>query len=181
MSNDQHKTNVQRECDAEDQLVDWGLKATSGAEAPPDLSDKILAAIATDASTEPTTKATKADSPNRNRLAWCVGIAASLLLMSIAGSQFLTQGHNARIAKSKHTRIDDVNSSNEVAKPEGTVASPSEERENKQKMMMVTPAIILQEEEEESQLGLVELSKGCLLYTSPSPRDKRQSRMPSSA
>ena len=26
-----------------------------------------------------------------------------------------------------------------------------------------------------------DLSKGCLLYTSPSPRDKRQSRMPSSA
>ena len=25
------------------------------------------------------------------------------------------------------------------------------------------------------------LLKGCLLYTSPSPRDKRQSRMPSSA
>ena len=24
-------------------------------------------------------------------------------------------------------------------------------------------------------------AKGCLLYTSPSPRDKRQSRMPSSA
>ena len=27
----------------------------------------------------------------------------------------------------------------------------------------------------------VELHKVCLLYTSPSPRDKRQSRMPSSA
>ena len=27
----------------------------------------------------------------------------------------------------------------------------------------------------------VALFKGCLLYTSPSPRDKRQSRMPSSA
>ena len=27
----------------------------------------------------------------------------------------------------------------------------------------------------------VVVSKGCLLYTSPSPRDKRQSRMPSSA
>ena len=27
----------------------------------------------------------------------------------------------------------------------------------------------------------VDLMKGCLLYTSPSPRDKRQSRMPSSA
>ena len=26
-----------------------------------------------------------------------------------------------------------------------------------------------------------EKAKGCLLYTSPSPRDKRQSRMPSSA
>ena len=26
-----------------------------------------------------------------------------------------------------------------------------------------------------------QMSNGCLLYTSPSPRDKRQSRMPSSA
>ena len=30
-------------------------------------------------------------------------------------------------------------------------------------------------------LGVVELTVACLLYTSPSPRDKRQSRMPSSA
>ena len=29
--------------------------------------------------------------------------------------------------------------------------------------------------------GLEQPSSGCLLYTSPSPRDKRQSRMPSSA
>ena len=28
---------------------------------------------------------------------------------------------------------------------------------------------------------LIEQLQGCLLYTSPSPRDKRQSRMPSSA
>ena len=28
---------------------------------------------------------------------------------------------------------------------------------------------------------VLDLLKGCLLYTSPSPRDKRQSRMPSSA
>ena len=27
----------------------------------------------------------------------------------------------------------------------------------------------------------IELNRSCLLYTSPSPRDKRQSRMPSSA
>ena len=46
----------------------------------------------------------------------------------------------------------------------------------------------LEPEEEmilESQLGLKKLrenlDKCCLLYTSPSPRDKRQSRMPSSA
>ena len=31
------------------------------------------------------------------------------------------------------------------------------------------------------QLGKIYYIKGCLLYTSPSPRDKRQSRMPSSA
>ena len=29
--------------------------------------------------------------------------------------------------------------------------------------------------------GIIDLLKNCLLYTSPSPRDKRQSRMPSSA
>ena len=29
--------------------------------------------------------------------------------------------------------------------------------------------------------ALIIAPKGCLLYTSPSPRDKRQSRMPSSA
>ena len=37
---------------------------------------------------------------------------------------------------------------------------------------------VLLKEFEESQEGLFE---DCLLYTSPSPRDKRQSRMPSSA
>ena len=33
----------------------------------------------------------------------------------------------------------------------------------------------------DNYLGVVSLIKVCLLYTSPSPRDKRQSRMPSSA
>ena len=32
-----------------------------------------------------------------------------------------------------------------------------------------------------SERELVTYNKACLLYTSPSPRDKRQSRMPSSA
>ena len=31
------------------------------------------------------------------------------------------------------------------------------------------------------RVGLAIVTEGCLLYTSPSPRDKRQSRMPSSA
>ena len=31
------------------------------------------------------------------------------------------------------------------------------------------------------QDGIKDIKKACLLYTSPSPRDKRQSRMPSSA
>ena len=31
------------------------------------------------------------------------------------------------------------------------------------------------------QKAIATMSKNCLLYTSPSPRDKRQSRMPSSA
>ena len=30
-------------------------------------------------------------------------------------------------------------------------------------------------------VGKTEIARSCLLYTSPSPRDKRQSRMPSSA
>ena len=36
-------------------------------------------------------------------------------------------------------------------------------------------------EEKRKGLRLEELIDDCLLYTSPSPRDKRQSRMPSSA
>ena len=35
--------------------------------------------------------------------------------------------------------------------------------------------------EDSKTLSLTPWDKGCLLYTSPSPRDKRQSRMPSSA
>ena len=36
-------------------------------------------------------------------------------------------------------------------------------------------------EEKTCQMGTIYGYKSCLLYTSPSPRDKRQSRMPSSA
>ena len=39
----------------------------------------------------------------------------------------------------------------------------------------------LQKKDKRYQKGLEVKVKGCLLYTSPSPRDKRQSRMPSSA
>ena len=49
------------------------------------------------------------------------------------------------------------------------------------------PSVERREEEsfplnqEEDRLKMVDLFHTCLLYTSPSPRDKRQSRMPSSA
>ena len=33
----------------------------------------------------------------------------------------------------------------------------------------------------DDRIWKLDVDKGCLLYTSPSPRDKRQSRMPSSA
>ena len=42
-------------------------------------------------------------------------------------------------------------------------------------MLQVTGMAVLE------QLGLGDETGRCLLYTSPSPRDKRQSRMPSSA
>ena len=35
--------------------------------------------------------------------------------------------------------------------------------------------------DDEVDVQSIEIIKSCLLYTSPSPRDKRQSRMPSSA
>ena len=45
----------------------------------------------------------------------------------------------------------------------------------------VNEAVKVLEFIEENKLVLHENSYDCLLYTSPSPRDKRQSRMPSSA
>ena len=45
-----------------------------------------------------------------------------------------------------------------------------------------TPIMLKAEELDITPENLIEdIYKGCLLYTSPSPRDKRQSRMPSSA
>ena len=43
-------------------------------------------------------------------------------------------------------------------------------------MIFISPLITMKLFSEEKKLGTL-----CLLYTSPSPRDKRQSRMPSSA
>ena len=58
-------------------------------------------------------------------------------------------------------------------KPQGQVVSPSD------------PRVIRQKTKREKVVNFLKKHKkkvgGCLLYTSPSPRDKRQSRMPSSA
>ena len=45
----------------------------------------------------------------------------------------------------------------------------------------VVPGLLQTEDYARAVLGLDALLNDCLLYTSPSPRDKRQSRMPSSA
>ena len=42
-------------------------------------------------------------------------------------------------------------------------------------------SIMLEEIKENYQVSLIDIDKGCLLYTSPSPRDGLLSRMPSSA
>ena len=47
--------------------------------------------------------------------------------------------------------------------------------------MREDPDILVIGEEVGRYGGAYGVTKGCLLYTSPSPRDKRQSRMPSSA
>ena len=58
-------------------------------------------------------------------------------------------------------------------------------KNNEQVLDLMTDAIInplLSEDEfDKEKKKLIEGLKACLLYTSPSPRDKRQSRMPSSA
>ena len=48
-------------------------------------------------------------------------------------------------------------------------------------MVSVEPALLFSQKGFSADLGEFFKLKTCLLYTSPSPRDKRQSRMPSSA
>ena len=65
------------------------------------------------------------------------------------------------------------------------------EEQKKENKVVVMPVRFLNGEKEinsksfpfsfETRKKMIESVFGCLLYTSPSPRDKRQSRMPSSA
>ena len=50
--------------------------------------------------------------------------------------------------------------------------------EKPEKELEIEQVLLLEDDEEET---IVKENNICLLYTSPSPRDKRQSRMPSSA
>ena len=53
---------------------------------------------------------------------------------------------------------------------------------NKEKLPLLKKAVRQKERGSIAKLAIVEgYISNCLLYTSPSPRDKRQSRMPSSA
>ena len=61
-------------------------------------------------------------------------------------------------------------------------ASKQNLEENKELLKEGDPEIVEMAEEEIPELeAKIEQLSHCLLYTSPSPRDKRQSRMPSSA
>jgi len=94
MKNEESKTNVERERNAEDQLVDWGLKANSGAEAAPELSDKILAAIgAEDSGKETSVASSELEQASRNF--WPIGIAATLLF-GMVGSYFVIQNQTVK-------------------------------------------------------------------------------------
>ena len=72
-------------------------------------------------------------------------------------------------------------SANLFALPIKTLILNAEEKEVGQALVYID-YVELQDMEgtAKGRLGFVNI-KGCLLYTSPSPRDKRQSRMPSSA
>ncbi len=148
MNNEQPK-NIERERDAEDQLVDWGLKANSGAEAAPDLSDKILAAIDADGAAEPTSKVTRTESSNSSKVYWGIGIAATLLLMVFAVSQFLPPHFKLRVASMVNPQLEPENSMGGA----NADASGSWWGGNESKVAMETPKVIIQDEEESAQIG----------------------------
>ena len=52
---------------------------------------------------------------------------------------------------------------------------------NRERRVIARSGSLLQKEENQRMLERVRMASHCLLYTSPSPRDKRQARMPSSA
>ena len=54
-------------------------------------------------------------------------------------------------------------------------------KRNEMKASRVTELELPDIKEVREKTGLTQAEFACLLYTSPSPRDKRQSRMPSSA
>ena len=69
------------------------------------------------------------------------------------------------------------------SKPKITIKDVMKKGFNKRKGLLpkVTKGSATDEEKKQLHEMFVALSKNCLLYTSPSPRDQRGSRMPSSA
>ena len=65
---------------------------------------------------------------------------------------------------------------NFFAKSAGSAAGADQIVQSIDRLTMVTTMLVAATKEQTQQQGMI-----CLLYTSPSPRDKRQSRMPSSA
>ena len=88
---------------------------------------------------------------------------------------------NARIVKKLQSRVDAINALEETyaAFSEKQLREKTEEFKQRLKKGETTDDIMIEAFAVCREGGKRFL--GCLLYTSPSPRDKRQSRMPSSA
>ena len=89
--------------------------------------------------------------------------------VSLVGDQMIERTVNSPVAQSANKAIKRV-------RPDIDLTDRAQARLDARQ----PPELTLVEEEQNSQPGITRL-RDCLLYTSPSPRDKRQSRMPSSA
>ncbi|HUT92183.1 MAG TPA: VWA domain-containing protein [Thermoguttaceae bacterium] len=167
-------TDPQRD-ELDDRLVDRALREVLGGESPPDLSDRILAAVEKQGSVSSQRKEKVMDKSRRAYRLWLVGALAACLLVGIAVALMLP-GPTRRMAREAGgaapgagADLDDGQRSPagsmyvELAEAEkhaasATMAAPTSGeastpnvgigRKAENLTMMVTPQIIIQEEEE---------------------------------
>ena len=92
----------------------------------------------------------------------------SLFLAELRESDFFANGIYEKFAKDKRVKTLCKRKTQEIKSLNYYIIQPG--------TMFSDKILVLK-----ADLTAEDLANGCLLYTSPSPRDKRQSRMPSSA